>query len=380
MAQGKKIHRIAVGAYFFICGFIFASWASRIPTIKDRFNLNEAELGAILFLLPVGSFIALPFAGWWVAKLGSRFITFISALAYASLLLGIALSNSSFVLGVILFFFGFFGDMLNISMNTQALDVEKIYQRPLMSSFHGMWSVGAMAGAVAGGWMMKREMTTTAHLMYIAAVAAFIALMMFSFLIKKDHTASKNQQLFAWPDKALLLLGAICFCCTLCEGAMADWSSLYYRQVMNDNSKVSTTGYTAFTFMMAFGRLVGDKIIHWAGNKKVLMADSLLIAGGLVLALGVQQQFAVIAGFGLVGFGVATIIPIVYSLAGRNKTMPASVALAAVSTVGFTGFLIGPPVIGFIAHETGLRIALGLVLLLGLVIFVLSGKVKEERS
>src|SRR6185436_13086254 len=139
---------------------------------------------------------------------------------------------------------------------------------------------------------------------------------------------------------------------------------------------VSTTGYTAFAFMMAFGRLIGDWFTAKLGYKGILMLDSLLIASGLGLAIGFQHPLTVIAGFGLVGFGVATIIPIVYSLSGRTKTMATSTALAAVSTVGFTGFLVGPPIIGFIAHEIGLRWALSLVLILGLVILVLARKVR----
>ena len=157
---------------------------------------------------------------------------------------------------------------------------------------------------------------------------------------------------------------------------MADWSSLYYRQTLKDVTAISTTGYTAFTLAMATGRLVGDRIIHATGNRTALIGDGIIIALGLSLALAFPTPWLVIAGFAMVGFGVATIIPIVYSIAGENKVMPPSVALAAVSTVGFTGFLVGPPVIGFIAHETGLRIALLLVLLLALVIVLIARKVK----
>jgi len=180
------------------------------------------------------------------------------------------------------------------------------------------------------------------------------------------------------PDKALWLIGLICFCCALCEGAMADWSALYYKEVVNDPGKVSTTGFTFYIFTMAIGRFTGDRLLMWLNYRKVLIFDSFMIAGGLALALSVRNPLFVIAGFALVGFGVSTIIPIAYMLAGRSKTMKASIALAAVSTIGFTGFLIGPPVIGFVAHQTGLRVALLLVLFMGVTIFFLSRRIKID--
>lgn len=372
-----QLHRLAISVYFFCCGFIFASWAARIPSIKEKFLFNEAELGAVLFMLPLGSFIALPFAGWIVTKLGSRLISFLSAMIYGSLLLIIGYCESAFALSIVLFFFGFLGDLLNISMNTQALVLQQeMYLKPLMSTFHGMWSIGAMTGAIVGGMAMKAAFTTIEHFWIISILTAILAIVFFFSLIAKDSPAKQDQKLFVWPDKALLLLGAICFCCALCEGAMADWSSLYYKEALRETERVSTTGYTSFALMMAVGRLVGDRFTGKMGYKKVLMIDSLLIAAGLSIAILIPMPIIIIIGFGLVGLGVATIIPIVYSLSGKSKTMATSAALAAVSTIGFTGFLIGPPVIGFIAHEITLRWALLLVLVLGIVIFFLGRKVK----
>ena len=371
----SRQHRVAVSVYFFLHGCLFASWASRIPTVKDKFNLNEAQLGALLFMLPIGSFLALPLAGWWVNKLGSRVTSLIAAIAYSVLFIALGYCHTLTPLYFVLFGFGFFADTFNIAINTQALDVQTIYQRPIMSSFHGLWSLGAMTGAIVGGWMMKAHQGMDNHFLMMGIPALLLAGAFYFYLIGKDKVKTSTV-VFAWPDKALLLLGAICFCCTLCEGAMADWSSLYYRQTLKDVTAISTTGYTAFTLAMATGRLVGDRIIHATGNRTALIGDGIIIALGLSLALAFPTPWLVIAGFAMVGFGVATIIPIVYSIAGENKVMPPSVALAAVSTVGFTGFLVGPPVIGFIAHETGLRIALLLVLLLALVIVLIARKVK----
>ncbi|MDF2187625.1 MFS transporter [Paraflavitalea sp. CAU 1676] len=370
-------HRIAASCFFFVCGFIFATWASRIPAIKDQFHLNEAELGAVLFMLPLGALVALPLAGWAVSVLGSRLINYIAAITYAIVLLLIGYSHSVALLSASLFFFGFCGNVLNISMNTQALLVqEEMYDKSLLSSFHGLWSIGAMIGAALGGYTMKTGATTRGHFLIVAGIVLVLSTMAVFYTIRKGKPAGE-QKIFAWPDKTLWLLGAICFCCAICEGAMADWSSLFYKQVLNDLKRVSTTGYMVFACMMALGRLIGDVVIGRLSYKGALVLDGILITIGLIVATTLAFPVAVIIGFGLIGFGVATVIPIVYSLSAKTTTMSTSAALAAVSTVGFSGFLVGPPMIGFIAHQTGLRYALMLLSLLGIVILWLCRKVKN---
>jgi MFS family permease len=368
--------RYAVAIFFFFCGLLFSSWASRIPAIKESFQLNDAELGAVLVMLPLGSFIALPIAGWTVHRVGSRWMTLISSIGYALMLYAISQGTTVFMLSLSLFFFGFMGDLMNIAMNTQGLDVQHLYKKPILSSFHGMWSMGALAGALTGGWTLKKNLSTADHFLLIIWPVIFISLVLFVFLVKTDDKEEDGKRLFVLPGKELWLIGLICFCCALCEGAMADWSALYYKEVINDPGRVSTTGFTFYVFAMALGRFSGDRLLTWLNYRKVLMLDSILITGGLSLALATVNPIFVVSGFALVGFGVSTIIPIAYTLAGKSKTMKASIALATVSTIGFTGFLIGPPIIGFIAHQTGLRIALLLVLCMGIIIFFLSRRIK----
>jgi MFS family permease len=369
--------RYAVSVLFFFCGLIFTSWASRIPAFKDQFHLNEAELGGILFMLPLGSFIALPFAGWAVDKFGSRLMGPLSVIFYAFALYGLSLSPTIFMLSFSLFIFGFLGDTVNIAMNTQGLDVQHALKKPILSSFHALWSVGALCGALVGGWTLKLNISTDIHFVIIFIPVALLAIVNYYFLIPADDKEDDGKKLLAMPDKALMLIGIICLCCTLVEGAMADWSSLYYKEVLTDPTSVSTTGFTGYAFAMALGRFSGDKLIHMFGYKKVLMIDAVLIAAGMSLALATPYPVVVILGFALVGYGVGTVIPIAYGIAGKSKTMRPSVALAAVSTVGFTGFLIGPPIIGFIAHEIGLRMALALVVVLGILVLMLSTRVRS---
>ena len=195
--RAPTIHRTAVAIYFFCCGCIFATWAARIPSIKESFHFNEAELGAVLFMLPFGSIVALPFAGWSISKLGSRFMTFTSAIIYPIILILIGYSNTPFLLSLLLFSFGFFGDILNIAMNTQAIFVqEEMYGRPMLSFFHAMWSVGALTGAASGGFFMKAGISTLNHFWIIAAFTITLAIIFLSFLVPRERFKTESQKLF----------------------------------------------------------------------------------------------------------------------------------------------------------------------------------------
>ncbi|MGB4771458.1 MAG: MFS transporter [Chitinophagaceae bacterium] len=379
MRAENPVHaRYAVSLLFFLCGVVFTSWASRIPAFKEQFHLNEAELGGVLFMLPMGSLIALPFAGWAVDRVGSRLMGPLSLVLYAVALYALSLSPTIFTLSAALFAFGFIGNTVNIAINTHGLDVQHLMNKPILASFHAMWSVGALCGALLGGWTLRNNYSTGTHYLMVLIPLTLLSVASYFFMLRIDDKQHESKKLFALPDKALMLIGVICLCSTLCEGAMADWSALYYQSVLEDVTVKSTTGFTAYAFTMSVGRFTGDKLIHWMGYRKVLMMDALLIAGGMGLALASSLPVLVIIGFALVGYGVSTVIPIAYMVAGRSKTMRPSVALAAVSTVGFTGFLIGPPVIGFIAHEIGLRSALALVVVLAIAIFALSSRIKRD--
>lgn len=373
-----KAHR-TVSLCFFICGFIFADWAARIPSIKDAFHLDEGQLGALLFMLPLGSILALPVAGWVIHRFGSRIVTTVSLILYASLLIMLSLAGSVTMLSITLFLFGFVGDFLNISMNTQGLTVQTARQKPILSGLHAQWSFGALSGAAFGGWTLRMEWTTSMHFMVVGLVSVLPGLFLMQRLLK-DPEKQPDRRVFQWPTSALWLLGIICFCNTMAEGAMADWSSLYYRQTLNDPSGISTTGYVAFTLSMALGRLAGDRIIAALGYRKTLMSNGLLITAGLSLALLWPVPAAVIAGFAAVGLGVSSVIPIAYMIAGRSGEMSPAAALASVSAIGFTGFLIGPPVIGLIADASTLSWGLALVALLGIFITIFSTRVRSTEG
>ena len=376
MFKQKHFPRIAISIYFFFLGFLFSSWASRIPDIKDRYDLNDAELGSLLFMLPLGALCSLPLSGWMIARAGSKNMSLATLLLYVMSLFAIPLVKTIGLLSVVLFCFGFLGNLGNISLNAQGIAIQHHIQKSILSSLHAMWSVGAFTAAAFSDWMMEEERTMESQYMIILLVTATIILGLFAVLIKDPAISGEKQKVFAIPNRALLFLGLICFCVAMSEGAMADWSSLYYRQIINQPHVVSAMGYTAFALFMSIGRFLGDPLIERWGYKTVLKGNGMLIAVGMVLSLSTSIPSLVIIGFALVGLGVSSVFPVVYILATKEKSMMPSAALAAVSSVGFVGFLVGPPIIGFIAQLIGLRLALTVVVLLGALIFFMASRPK----
>ena len=376
MFKQKHFPRIAISIYFFFLGFLFSSWASRIPDIKDRYDLNDAELGSLLFMLPLGALCSLPLSGWMIARAGSKNMSLATLLLYVMALFAIPLVKTIGLLSVVLFCFGFLGNLGNISLNAQGIAIQHHIQKSILSSLHAMWSVGAFTAAAFSDWMMEEERTMESQYMIILLVTATIILGLFAVLIKDPAISGEKQKVFAIPNRALLFLGLICFCVAMSEGAMADWSSLYYRQIINQPHVVSAMGYTAFALFMSIGRFLGDPLIERWGYKTVLKGNGMLIAVGMVLSLSTSIPSLVIIGFALVGLGVSSVFPVVYILATKEKSMMPSAALAAVSSVGFVGFLVGPPIIGFIAQLIGLRLALTVVVLLGALIFFMASRPK----
>lgn len=372
--------RIAITLYFFFLGFVFSSWASHIPDVKDKFSLNDAELGSILFMLPLGALCSLPFSGLLISKIGSRWMSITSLVFYVLTLIAISIVSSTFQLSIILFLFGMFGNFGNISLNAQGISIQQYINKSILSSLHAMWGVGAFTAAAFTDWMMEEDKTMQEHYSIIVISMLVVVLPLFFVLVNDPKQENGSQKVFAWPTKALLLLGLICFCGAMSEGTMADWSSLYYRQVINQPHVVSALGYTAFALFMSIGRFVGDPLIEKWGHAKILKANGLLIAIGMLTALSTTIPALVMVGFALIGLGVSSIFPVVYILASKEKSMLPSAALAAVSSIGFIGFLVGPPVIGFIAEAVGLRSALLAVVLLGSIIVFLASKQKATND
>jgi MFS family permease len=371
-----RVARIAVSTFFFIAGFCFATWASRIPDIQHRLNLNEAQWGSVLFALPVGSMISLPVAGFLITRFSSRNIMFAGALLYAGLLCLMGAVDATWQLVTILFFFGMSGNLINISVNTQGVAVEVLYNRSIMASFHGLWSLAGFIGAAIGTFMVSQTIIPLFHFIIIGCLIVALAIVMFRYLLREDVSKQHVEKAFALPDKSLLKLGVIAFCSMACEGCMFDWSGIYFRDVVRSPQDLVTLGYTAFMGMMAMGRFVGDWLVTRHGVRRVLQLSGSCIAIGLFAAILFPNIYTATAGFLLTGFGVSSVVPLAYGLAGKSRTMSAGLAIAAVSTVGYLGFLFGPPVIGYIAKAANLRYSFALMALFGSCIIILANKVR----
>lgn len=376
--QINKLHRVAVAAVFFIFGFCFASWASRIPQIQQTLGLSDAQLGMVLFSLPVGLFVSLPLSGWLVANKGSRSVVTIAALLYSVLLVILGLAQSTFQLVMTLFLFGLIGNMGNISMNTQAVGVEALYKRPVMGSFHGIWSLAGFSGAALGSFMNGREVIPAYHFVIVMVISFTIFFIAYRFLLKRDSGPGRDQPLFALPPKSLLSLGLIAFCSLICEGAMFDWSGIYFKKVVQAEPSLTGAGYTAFMSTMAISRFLSDHFAKRFGFKRTIQLSGLLVTAGLLLSVLLPYFYTAIAGFLLVGAGVSSVVPQVYSAAGKSKALSPGLALASVSTIGFLGFLVGPPLIGVLAGISSLRLSFTVIAVMGLCVAVLATITKNK--
>jgi MFS family permease len=366
--------RATVGVMFFLAGLCFASWASRIATIQQTLGLSDTELGAVLFALPVGLMCSLPFSGWIITIIGSRRLLIGALITYGLTLVGLSLAQNVVQLLACLVLFGFSSNAVNISVNTQAVAAEHMYGKPIMASFHGLWSLAGFTGAGVGTFMIARGINTFHHFLFISAFIVVMIVIAARYL--KNDKVTESGPVFVMPDSSLIKLGIIALCSMMCEGAMFDWSVVYFKKVVLAPAALIGIGYTAFMLTMATGRFIADWFANRYGLKRILQVSGCLTVTGLLIAVIFPYFYTAIAGFLLVGVGVSSVVPMVYSAAGKSKTMQPGVALAAVSTIGFIGFLFGPPIIGFIAGFATLRASFIFIALMGASVVVLSTKAK----
>jgi MFS family permease len=370
--------RVALGALFFFMGICFASWAARIPDIQSKFQLSEGQLGTLLLCLPIGSMVGLPIAGWSVHHYGSRIVILICSFAYALSLPLIGLAPNLWVIAPVLILFGMLGNIMNISLNTQALGLENQLGKSILASFHGVWSMAGFTGAGLGAGMIFLSFSPAAHYVVVALLSILMILLSQKFVINDKQAAGEEGGLvLRKPDSLLLRVGLISFLGMMAEGCMFDWSGVYFKKIVEAEPELVSLGYVCFMGAMASGRFVTDKAINRYGKIPVLQVSGILIFLGLLLAVLFPSLYTAALGFLLVGFGVASIVPVSYGIAGRSKLYSPSVALAMVSTLSFFGFLVGPPLIGFIAEAFNLKISFALIAVNGLGILLLTSFGKQ---
>ena len=344
--------------------------------MQQRLSLTDTELGGVLLAVPVGLLLSLPLSGWLVARYGSKPMTILSVLLYATILLPLGMVQTTTQLMAGLALFGLASNMANISVNTQAVGVEALYDKSIMASFHGIWSLAGFVGAAIGTLMIGYNVAPLPHFALMTSIVAAGVFLMRPYLLPTDTGRDANQPIFVLPDKSLLVLGLLAFCSLLCEGTMFDWSGVYFSKVVHAQNAWAGVGFTAFMSTMAAGRFVADWFTDRFGRRRTLQLSGLLTAAGLLLAVALPTLVPATIGLMLVGVGVSSVVPLVYGAAGRSTVMSPGMAIAAVSTVGFAGFLLGPPLIGLVAGASSLRVSFALIACLGLGIAALATRAK----
>jgi len=353
--ETKDKQRFFLSVFFFLSGVCFSTWASRIPTIKTDFGYNEAELGTILLFMPISSLIGLPLSGWLVSRYDSRV-----PMTAAFVLLAVALSligfaGSTFMLVSSICLFSFSMRIMSISINTQAIALQKQFDRKINGAFHGLWSTGGIVGVGISTFFVAFNVSMSVHLLIVAVLTLLTTLISFRFLLRNDRSTSPNKPGLGKPDPYIVYLGLLVFFAAICEGGMFDWSGVYFREVVGVD--LFTLGYLIFMIFMALSRFGSDRLIEHFGMSKTYMASASLVFAGIALAVIFPHFWPAIIGFCLVGFGTASIIPMTFLLAGASKKYSPGIAISIIATYSIVGMLIGPPMIGYIAHALNLRIA-----------------------
>lgn len=383
--------RLATQLIFLVCGLGMASWAPMIPLAKDRLALNDANLGFLLLLVGAGAMLMMPTTGWLVARFGSRIIMACAALVIAFALPLLLTLSSIASIAITLFIFGSSIGSIDVAMNAHGVHVQNLYGRPIMSSLHGLFSVGGLFGSLGLGFLIKLGLNPVYAIVSIATLMILITLSQFKNLfpleVEQQTTArfstvdklSEGNLRFNWLHSSVLFLGMMCFVVFLAEGAILDWSAIFLRDTKGMATEFAGAGYAAFSIAMATMRLVGDKLVARLNSKTVVVSGSLIGAAGLLIAVLSPWVFGALVGFVLMGVGAANIVPVFFSDAGRLPGIAPTVSIPVITTIGYTGLLAGPALLGFIAQQFSLSTALGFVALL-LLLVSLSYSVKGKAN
>lgn len=367
-------NRLAVNFYFGVNGFIYANWVSRLPRLQEIYEIDNGTTGIVLLVLALGALAAMPFAGWLIVKNGSQKITVLSAILFCVFVPFMAVAGNITFLIPLFFITGFSTGLMDVGMNAQAVLVEEKYQKPIMSSFHAVFSLGAALGAGSGALFTKLGTPLFIHLSIISTLGLVFAIWSNFNLVKdgKTEQTEEESQAFVLPSKALWGIGIIAFCCMLGEAAMMDWGTNYMKNIALSSAVLAPIGLVAFNIAMVLGRLFGDQGRIYFGDDTLMIINSLIAFVGIFLVIVFPIPSIVILGLFLIGLGLSVIVPIAYSTAGSAKGLAPGVGISMVTTIGYSGFVFGPPIIGFLADWQDLRIAMIFVAFLFLVMTLLT--------
>jgi MFS family permease len=368
--------------FFALDGFLFASWAVRVPAIKEQVGASPAELGLALLGLSAGSIATMTLSGALCRRAGSRNVVVGSATMLSAVLVLPAFAHTALALGLVLAVFGMAYGALNVSMNSVAVDIVAVLRRPVMPSFHAAWSFGGLAGASVGG-LVAPHLSARPGLAVMAVLGLVVTAAAGRPLLSPaaaqvlvapagEETGSPHAtvtRVASRPWLVIVIFGLIALCSSFGEGSIADWGALHLRQDLGTSVGLAATGYAAFAVAEACGRLAGTRLLGWLGQTRVLAAGGIAAFAGMLASALAPDLAVALAGFALTGLGVANMFPAAMTQAGRAAG-PRGVAAA--STFGYAGFLIGPPTIGLLASVQGLRTGLAIMSVLALVAAILA--------
>lgn len=368
----------ALGLSLFTLSILLGSWVTRIPDVKASLALNEAQLGIALLGISIGGLLAMPFTPFLIKRLGTGKTLVLSNFAYCILPVLPVFAPSLFLLILALAIVGAVGGILDVSANAAVVTVEKNQKIAIMSACHGMFSLGGMIGGIIGSIMAGWGVAPWLHILSIGILMIIVNIIITPTLLKipEPEANPEGGAIFSLPKRALLGLAITAFCIMVGEGAVADWSAVYLEDTLKSNAFLVGMGFAAFNLTMMLGRFFGDQVIAAVGSSVIVKWGIIIGVIGAGVAVMTNQPFIAILGFALIGLGFSVIVPIIFRAAANVPGVPSELGVASVSTTGFLGFLIGPPAIGFVAEEFGLRMGLGLVLVLSVIAFFVSLKVK----
>lgn len=369
--SGRR-EQIATRAVFLVAGLAMAAWAPLVPYAKIRLGIDDATLGLLLLCLGVGSIIAMPITGILASRFGCRAVLLASSIAVACVLPFLALADSVPALAITLALFGASVGTVDVTINIQAVMVEKDSGRTMMSGFHGLFSLGGIVGAGGVSVLLGAGLPPLMATLVISAMLIALLVFAYSGMLPYGNREVGHTPLFAMPKGIVILLGLLCFFVFLGEGAILDWSAIFLIGSHMMDPAQAGFGYTMFAVTMTLGRLSGDWIVKTLGGVKVVIGGGLIAAAGYLLAVYAPNSVLAIAGFALVGVGASNIAPVFFTAAGRQTRMPTTLAIASITTLGYAGILAGPAVIGLVAQYWSLNTAF-VILAVGMVLVALSG-------
>ncbi|MCA1368879.1 MFS transporter [Bradyrhizobium sp. BRP14] len=365
-------NRLAVSLLFLMNGFVTGSWAPKIPEFKEKLGIGESVLGLLILVFGVGSLVLMPIAGGFIARLGSQKVVKVTAIVLSPLLLVLTLLPNVWTAAIGMFLLGGFVGAMDVAMNANAVEVEKSMRRAIMSSCHAYWSLGGLIGAGIGGFLMARFGVLPHAVVVTGLCLAVLAVAWPMILADQPHPAAAKEKLRLPMTPLPWLIGLMALFSMVPEGAVLDWGALYLKDELGASIELSGFGFAAFSATMAAMRFAGDHVRDLLGAKRTLRICTVMALIGMVLAGLAPNAVLAILGFAIAGIGISNMVPIAFSAAGNMPGLQPGIGLAVATTMGYSGMLFAPSLIGFIAEHSGFAIIFTLIPVLFVVVLLLS--------